>query len=193
MTTPEIEELKNMVEDKYGKQLSATNDFEHFSLKFYETTRKNISTSTLKRIWGYVDYDHKPRTSILDMLSTYIGFKSFKDFNIWLKTSPKFNSSFFNASQLISSEIVTGSEVEIGWSPNRLVRMIYRGDSMFEVAESYNSKLQPGDRFITGCLIKEQPLYLPFIERNGERTPAFVAGRNGGLTVINYREKKHQE
>ena len=48
-----------------------------------------------------------------------------------------------------------------------------------------NSKLQVGDRFVTGCFIKEQPLYLPYIERNGERTASFVAGRNGGLTLIN--------
>lgn len=38
---------------------------------------------------------------------------------------------------------------------------------------------------MTGCFIKEQPLYLPFIERDGCRTAPFVAGRNGGLTIIN--------
>ena len=47
-----------------------------------------------------------------------------------------------------------------------------------------NSKLQSDDMFVTGCFIKEQPLYLPYIERNGERTPPFVAGRNGGLSIV---------
>lgn len=53
------------------------------------------------------------------------------------------------------------------------------------MTESDNSKLQPGDRFVAGCFIKSYPLYLPYIERNGEHTASFVAGRNGGLTVIN--------
>ena len=32
MTTPEIEELKSLVEQKYGKILATTTDFEEFSL-----------------------------------------------------------------------------------------------------------------------------------------------------------------
>lgn len=50
---------------------------------------------------------------------------------------------------------------------------------------SQNSKFVPGDSFVTGCFIKEQPLYLPYIERPDGRTAPFVAGRNGGLTIIN--------
>lgn len=73
----------------------------------------------------------------------------------------------------------------IGWSPNRLVRLRYVGESRYEVVLSQNSKLVPGDSFVTGCFIKEQPLYLPYIERPDGRTAPFVAGRNGGLTIIN--------
>lgn len=89
------------------------------------------------------------------------------------------------ADQLISNELEAGSEVTIGWSPNRILKLLYHGESLYEVLTSENSKLKEGDRFVTGCFIKEQPLYLPFIERNGERTAPFVAGRNGGLTIIN--------
>ena len=32
MTTPEIEELKQLVKQKYGKTLATTTDFEEFSL-----------------------------------------------------------------------------------------------------------------------------------------------------------------
>ena len=41
MTTPEIEELKSLVEQKYGKILATTTDFEEFSLYLYlESTYK---------------------------------------------------------------------------------------------------------------------------------------------------------
>ena len=185
MKTPEIEELKLLVERKFGRVLGTTTDFEEFSLSVCRKYGLRLSASTLKRLWGYVGDSHTPRMCTLDILSRYIGHDSFYAFKSWLKTSVKYNSSFFAAQQITSSELASGSEVEIGWSPNRLVCLTYMGDSVYEVVRSANSKLMPGDRFVTGCFIKEQPLYLPYIERGGQRTAPFVAGRNGGLTIIN--------
>lgn len=76
----------------------------------------------------------------------------------------------------------------IGWSPNRLITLRYMGNSIYEVVASANSKLLSGDRFCTGCFIKGQPLLLPYIDRNGEHTMPFVAGRNGGLTVLKLKK-----
>lgn len=183
--TPEIEELKQLVMQKYGRGLNTTTDFEEFSLKISHNMGENISASTLKRLWGYVGDSHKPRVVTLDILARYLGHENYYSFVSWLKTSTKYNSSFFNANQLVSSDIKSGSTVEIGWSPNRLVHLEYLGGSRFRVIDSENSKLQPGDMFITGCFIKNQPLYLPYIDRGETRTSPFVAGRNGGLTIIN--------
>lgn len=184
MTTPEIEELKSLVEQKYGRILATTTDFEEFSLYVEREVGNRISASTLKRLYGYVSDDHKPRMITLDILSRYIGHNNFRAFTQWLKTSTKYNSSFFKASQLVSSDLQVGSHIIIGWSPNRQLKLRYLGKSTYEVEASENSKLLPGDKFVTGCFIKEQPLYLPYIEREGERTASFVAGRNGGLTII---------
>lgn len=185
MTTPQIEELKAILEQKFGKVLSTTTDFEEFSLYLRQKTGKNISPSTLKRLYGYVNDDHNPRVATLDILSQFAGHKNYKEFCLWLKNCNKFNSSFFMAQQLISSDLKEGTQVIIGWSPNRLLKLKYLGDSTYEILSSENSKLKPGDKFITGCFIKEQPLYLPYIEREGKHTASFVAGRNGGLTLIN--------
>lgn len=184
MTTPQIEELKFLIEQEYGKTLNTTTDFEEFSIFLHKRTSKNISASTLKRLYGYVNDDHKPRIATLDTLAEYIGYNNFKDFTLWLKNSTQYNSSFFMAEQLISNELKEGSEVCIGWKPNRTLWLRYLGESTYEVMASENSKLLPGDKFTTGCFIKDQPLYLPFIYRKGERTASFVAGRNGGLTLI---------
>lgn len=185
MNTPEIEELKLLIEQKYGKTLGTTTDFEEFSVHLSHDTGQNVSASTLKRLWGYVNDSHKPRMFTLDILAQYLGHANYYAFVSWLKTSTRYNSSFFNAKQLISNELDAGTEVEIGWSPNRLVRLRYVGESRYEVVLSQNSKLVPGDSFVTGCFIKEQLLYLPYIERPDGRTAPFVAGRNGGLTIIN--------
>jgi len=190
MTTPEIEELKSLVEQKYGKILGTTTDFEEFSLYLEKKTSKRVSASTLKRLYGYVNDDHKPRIVTLDILAQYIGHKSYMEFMQWLKTSTKYNSSFFKANQLVSSDLKEGEEIAIGWSPNRILQLRYLGNSTYEIEAAENSKLQVGDRFVTGCFIKEQPLYLPYIERDGERTASFVAGRNGGLTLIRMIKKE---
>lgn len=191
MTTPEIEELKQLIEEKYDKGLNTTTDFEEFSLFLHQKTGRRVSASTLKRLWGYVSDDHKPRTVTLDSLSVFLGHHDYKAFKAWLKTSTRFNSSFFDAKQLTSSSLQAGDEVKIGWSPNRLVLLRYIGDSTFEVETSANSKLLPGDRFVAGCFIMGQPLYLPYLLRDGSRTPSFVAGRNGGLTVIEALRTEH--
>ncbi len=189
MTTPEIEELKSLVEQKFGRILGTTTDFEEFSFYLERETGHRVSASTLKRLYGYVNDNHKPRTLTLDILSQYIGHTNYLAFTQWLKTSTKYNSSFFKASQLVSSDLEENAQIAIGWSPNRILRLRYLGNSLYEIEASENSKLQEGDRFMTGCFIKGQPLYLPYIERNGEHTASFVAGRNGGLTLINIIKK----
>ena len=185
MNTPETEELKILVEKEFGRVLSTTTDFEEFSLSVNKRTEKRLSPSTLKRLWEYVRDSHKPRVCTLDILSQYIGHQDYASFKAWLKKSTRYNSSCFDAHQLTSSELRPGAVVEIGWSPNRTLRLNYLGESEYEVTRSENSKIQAGDRFMAGCFIKNSPLYLPYIERNGARTAPFVAGRNGGLTIIN--------
>ena len=54
MTTPEIEELKKLIEQKYGKSLNTTTDFEVFSFFLKKREGKNVSASTMKRLYGYV-------------------------------------------------------------------------------------------------------------------------------------------
>ena len=183
MTNPEIEELKSLVEQK-GKLLATTTDFEVFTLQLEKATGKSVSASTLKRLYGYVGDSHKPRITTPDVLAEYLGNKNYIEYVKWLKTSVKYNSSYFKSPQLVSNELQEGAKICIGWSPNRLLKLRYLGGSVYEIEDAENSKLIAGDRFTTGCFIKEQPLYLPYIERNGERTSPFVAGRNGGLTII---------
>ena len=121
----------------------------------------------------------------LDILSRYIGHAGFKQFCAWLKTSTAYNSSFFSAHQVSARELQPGSEVEIGWSPNRYLRLRYEGNDLFQVEEARQSKLLQGDRFEAVSFLMGQPLFLPYVLRNGERLSPFIAGRNGGLTLVN--------
>ena len=186
--TPEMVELRKAVEEKYKKPLRTTTDFERFTRKMEKEYGEQISTATMKRLWDYVSDQHKPRESTLDILARYVGYDDYQKFCAWLKTTPNYASSFFQADQLMSSELKPGQKITIGWSPNRTVLLAYLGESTYEVLSSENSKMQPGDRFLCGSFIKGTPLYISTLERNGQQTPPYVAGRNGGLTVIQSEE-----
>lgn len=182
---PEIIELLLLVEQKYGKSLRTTTDFDEFSLHLKRRTGEIISTSTLKRLWGYVADVHKPRILTLDLLARYAGFDSFTGYCSFLKMNSVCNSSFFTTKQLQAQDLEIGDEVEIGWAPNRYLRLLYQGDAWFEVLESKQSKLCKGDRFETVCFLLGQPLSLAYVLRGDEKTAPFIAGRNGGLTLVN--------
>lgn len=104
MSTPEIEELKKYIQKKFGKQLKTTTDFEEFSLHIGKTD-SSVSASTLKRLFGYVGDSHKPRVQTLNLPAKYIGHYDFDTFVEWLKRSSYYNSSFFQAGQIVSSEL----------------------------------------------------------------------------------------
>ena len=184
---PEIVELLAQVEKQFGKTISTPSDYYELSMVLHQM-KQSVSVATLKRLWGYVGDVHQPRLATLNSLACYIGHNSFEEFCSWLKSNTGFDSSAFLTEHLSISKLNAGDEIEIGWAPNRVVRLQYLGDALFKVLESCNSKLQEGDCFLTGGFVLKQPLVLPYLLRNGIHTPAYIAGKNGGLTLLKRNE-----
>lgn len=74
--------------------------------------------------------------------------------------------------------------VQIGWAPDRLVRLSYLGDHQFEVMSSENSQLRSGDRFELSEIIVGYPLYISRILRDGKYTSSYVAGQIDGINLL---------
>lgn len=180
----EIQELKSLVESRFGRRLCTTNDFESLSALLLAEKKFSISASTLKRIWQYVNDEHFHRMSTLDILAQYVGHLDFVTFCRWRRNDSGQSSSFFSAERIVVSDLSIGDEVEIGWAPNRLVRLHHRGEGMFEVIAVRESKLMVGDLFPVTSFILGEPLAVPYIIRDGEKTLPFVSGKNGGLTIL---------
>lgn len=185
----EIQELKSLVEKRFCHRLCTTNDFESLSALLLTEMKTPISTSTLKRIWQYVNDEHVPRMSTLDILARYVGHADFMAFCKWQKEGAGQSSAFFSAERIVASDLSIGNEVEIGWAPNRLVRLCHKGEGMFEVVNVHESKLMVGDLLPVASFILGEPLSVPYIIRNGENTLPFVAGKNGGLTILSLVSK----
>lgn len=75
-----IELLRKAVEQKAGRHMRTPKDFEFLSHCIFEECHEMLSTSTLKRIWGYVQSDSTPRSSSLTPLAQYIGYADWEDY-----------------------------------------------------------------------------------------------------------------
>lgn len=181
---PELQYLLELVEKQYGRKLSTTTDFESLSVIIEKATGDLLSSSTLKRLYGYVSLNTVPRKTTLDILSRFIGNRDYETFRISLCNDPQFSSRFFSAKTVITSELKAGDRLRIGWPVNRIVTLNYLGNDLFEVETSVNASLVKGDRFRQVSFMKGYPLYLSRILRDGDYTPAYVAGMNSGLNLL---------
>lgn len=181
---PELQYLLELVEKQYGRKLSTTTDFESLSVIIEKATGDLLSSSTLKRLYGYVSLNTVPRKTTLDILSRFIGNRDYETFRISLSNDPQFSSRFFSAKTVTTSELKAGDRLRIGWPANRIVTLNYLGNDLFEVETSVNASLVKGDRFRQVSFMKGYPLYLSRILRDGDYTPAYVAGMNSGLNLI---------
>ena len=144
---PELAFLLREVEQKYGRRIATTTDFESLSVVIEHQIGEMLSSSTLKRLWGYVRLNPTPRIATLDILSRFVGHKDFRNFCESLKESKAFVSTFFTAKCQTVAELKPGAVITLGWAPNRLVKLKYHGDFRFEVISSENSQLMCGDSF----------------------------------------------
>ena len=181
---PELNSLLTEVENKFGKRIATSTDFEYLSADIESTSGEQISASTLKRLWGYVNSNPIPRNTTLDILSHYIGERNFKEFCINLKKKANVESGHFASKYIAVSEIAVGQKLLIGWKPDRLVKIEYSGDFTFKILSSENSQLQVGDEFEATAFSLGFPLYIPFVLRGSEKLPSYIAGSFNGLTTL---------
>ena len=181
---PELTYLLLKVEEKYGRSVKTSTDFEALSITIERETGDFISASTLKRLWGYVTLQPSPRVATLDVLARFTGSASFAAFCNELKIDPTFESGFFTTRFVVSDELKEGDSVTIGWAPNRLVTLQYLGSASYRVTSSENSKLRVGDEFSASQFMLGYPLFIDRILRGGEYTPSYVAGKTKGLNYL---------
>ena len=181
---PELSYLLKKVEEKYGRSVNTSTDFEALSVTIERETGEFISASTLKRLWGYVSLHPSPRIVTLDVLSRYVGHVSFAAFQQALKSDPSFESGFFSTRFVVTDELSEGDTVTVGWAPDRLVKLSYLGGSKYRVVSSENAKLQVGDEFSASQFMLGYPLFVDRILRDGQYTPSYVAGKIDGLNYL---------
>lgn len=183
---PEIYELRLRIEASIKRKIETPADFDFLRGIIWERTHEQISTSTLKRLWGYVDGVDNARNSTLNVLSKALGYENWDAFILKLKSENVDNSDLVMSESMSSGDLKIGDMLMIAWQPNRVCRLKYLGDNQFEVMESQNSKLKVGDTFRCGLFILGEPVYINDLRQNkGTGEPKlFVIGNKSGLTKL---------
>ena len=182
---PEITVLRSRVEEKYGKPLETHNAFIMLVGDIEAMIREHLSESTLERMWGYSTRETDAISlRTLNVLSQYVGSSSWKEFCADIKQSSPRESEEFGGESIISSNLEVGTHIQLGWSPDRLIKIEYQGNNRYVILKSQNSSLKPGDSFECIQIQVGHPLYLDRFRHYGsENETRYVAGERNGLTI----------
>lgn len=180
----EVFELRKELERSLGKKLKTPADFEFCVGAIWERLHQNISPTTLKRMWGYIEGADTTRLSTLNLLSHYLGYSDWDDFRRHLEENSESQSNEMINSTLLSSSLHNGERVEIQWQPNRRCVLEYLGENSFVVIESEHSKLQKGNTFECLSFYLHHPLYIDNLVQGDNAPVSFVVGKRDGLTVV---------
>ncbi len=182
---PEILQLRRDIEMSVQRSINAPSDFEFLSGVIWERTKTSISTSTLKRLWGYIDGADNTRQCTLELLSKTLGYKSWKDYTEHLaETNPDQSDFLTNSPHICSDDLSVGDTIELKWMPNRKCIIRYLGKYKFVIDHVENSKLSEGDTFSCQFFIAGQPLYIDNLIHDNGMPTAYVIGKRDGLTSI---------
>lgn len=178
---PEILSLRLDIEHEVKRKIRTPYDFEFLAGVIWERLHENISPTTLKRLWGYIDGADTTRRTTLCLLSQFLGFADWEAYLADLATRTDVESEAFAGEGLNIDDLQVDDQIEVTWLPNRRCVFRYEGDAHFLVTAAENAKLHVGDRFETACFIIGKPLYIDRLVRGDQPPTAYVAGAKNGL------------
>ena len=181
---PEILALRQDIEYEVKRRIKTPYDFEFLAGVVWERLHENISPTTLKRLWGYIDGADTTRRTTLCLLSRFLGYADWEAYLAALAQRDDAESAVFSGEGVRSAELKKGQLVEVTWLPNRRCVFRYEGANRYTVTEAQNAKLQVGDRFETACFLLGKPMYLDNLVRGDELPTSYVAGSRNGLHTV---------
>ncbi|MDE6255910.1 MAG: hypothetical protein K2M39_06920 [Muribaculaceae bacterium] len=175
---------------KFTQSLKTPTDFNLLANDIYKVTRQSISTSTLKRIWGYVNSGHGISYSSLSLLSRYIGYSDWDAFYRHIEkmgTSVCPTSGFESNSIIVSSNLHIGTTLLLEWAVMKRCKLKkIKEPDIFQIEQSENIKLKTGDMGKIESIALGQPLILTDCQREGKNLGTYSGAVKEGVAKINF-------
>lgn len=182
----DIEKLKAKLEEAMGVTVRTPKHFDMLRNLVFNRTGEYLSTTTLKRIWGYLNEPLNTRITTLILLAQTLGYRDWDDF---INSSNKDDGQTGNSScaSLVKSiklpeDLQRGQLVTLFWYPERVCTIRYLGDISFEVVSSEKTQLQPGDHFDCHLILEGHPLFLSKLIKGNSAPITYICGKlQGGI------------
>ena len=176
-----INALKLEVEKVCQHPMHSPRDFDWLSDQL-ELMGERLSSTTLKRCWGYLPEEVTSRPHTLDVLAHFLGYYNFDHFTEARdsKNGPSSNP-VLGKSLNPSRDLDLNERVMLTWQPGRMCLIRYMGNGMFVVDEAERTRLQPGNTFYCGLIIEGEQLYLNDLVQAGNRPRTYCCGMLNGI------------
>lgn len=182
--SPEIVALRKDIEHEVGCPIRTPYDFEFLAGVVWERLHENISPTTLKRLWGYIDGAEMPRYATLSILCRVLGYRSWDEYLEALAARHGVESEVFAGEGIRVEELQPGDRIEVAWQPNRRAVLQYEGNQRFSIIEAENGKLQAGDTCSAVCFLVNRPMYLDHLVQGNQPPKTYVAGKRHGMSYV---------
>lgn len=166
----EVHKLCELIEQTVGRKMQTPKDFDFLSDTIMERLHMSVSSTTLKRLWGYVRENVCTRLTTLSILSRFVGYHDWEHLRTTL-----FATDDEPDEQLIMTRCVCSQHL------HSLLR--YLGEYMYEVVRSSNTILMPSDTFQCSYFFSNAPVYVYHLVHEDNVTAGYVAGRKGGVQI----------
>ena len=179
--------LRYDIEQRFSRPIKTPADFTALSEEIQQVTKQHISTSTLKRLFGYVNSKSSHRIATLNVLAIYLGYGSWQDYSC----NKAVESDFLHSNQVLAQNLDSDDVVDFSWNPDRHCQAVCLADRTFRVTQAVNCKLNVGDTFKALGFFFGEPLYITDLTHDGKTGLTYVCGRTHGLTDVKvYRAKR---
>ncbi len=157
------------------------------TLDIEEKTGTHLGLNTIKRLVGVLPSESTPRRTTLNILANYLGYPDWE----LLKIDTEMQSSGFgNGNVFIEmSDLQKGATVEICWRPGRRLLIRHDGNGQYEVLESENGKLLPGDLLSLSHLAIGFPFMADKVFRDEKPLGCYRAADGAGIISFNILEE----
>lgn len=75
-----LERLREAIELAVDRKMKTPKDFDFLAGQIFAKLHENVSSTTLKRIWGYLPETSTPRISTLDLLAQFVDYEDWESF-----------------------------------------------------------------------------------------------------------------
>lgn len=176
------EKLCKEIETALHRQMKTPKDFDFLKDRIYARMHILVSSTTLKRLWGYLDESVTPREKTLDVLTQFLGYRGWEEYTHQVKNQEESQSSpVMNRKISVKDDLALGDRIRLIWQPERVCDIEYLGNLTFKVVTSENTRLQAGDTFQCSLIVEGEPLYLDHLIQNQKQPTAYVCGKKSGV------------